>query len=43
MTIGGCVLSAMMAGGVQPSVNMAKAALDDEVGSDSSTMTSGAG
>ena len=43
MTIGGCVLSAMMAGGVRPSVKMAKAALDDEVGSDSSTMTSGAG
>ena len=43
MTIGGCVLSVKMAGGVRPSVKMAKAALNDEVGSDSSTMTSGAG
>ena len=43
MAIGGCVLSAMMAGGVRPLVKMSKAALDDEVGSDSSTMTSGAG
>ena len=43
MTIGGCVLSAMMAGGVRPSVKMAKAGLDDEVGRESSTMTSGAG
>ena len=33
----------MMAGGVRPSVKMAKAALDDEVGSDSLTMTSGVG
>ena len=43
MTIGGGFSSVTMAGGARPSVKMAKASLDDEVGSDSSMATSGAG
>ena len=43
MTIVGRLLSAMMAGGARPSVKMAKAGLDDDVGRESSAMTSVAG
>ena len=42
-TIGGGFSSVTMAGGARPSVKMAKASLDDEVGSDLSMATSGAG